>query len=252
MQVGLIIPIYNRTDITKFCLEKLKKATIRNFNIVIINDCSTEVKIVDYCNSYKHDDKTNKIYILHNDVNLGIAKTIKIGFDKLQELNCDIFINIDSDAFVNIGAFDSLLNMYRIVNQKKALYTGFNQASHSKSIISTHSIYFRKKSAGGINYLFHKSFYHIVRKALTQSIKQNFIWWDVILVDRICKKQHIPIFSTNPSVVQHIGIIGVNTDKNNFIKNKLFATDYKFDSINELFDLIKINSDYVLFLDDEY
>ena len=58
------------------------------------------------------------------------------------------------------------------------IYTGFNQKSHSKSIIKTYDNYHIKKSGGGINYLFHRSFYPVVSKALIYCITNNKKWWE--------------------------------------------------------------------------
>lgn len=117
--IGLIIPLYNRYEITKICLEKLKETDINNYKIVIIDDYSNDINIINYCNSYQHNNSTNQIFVYHNNSNLGIAKTIKFGFDKLLELNCDIFINLDSVALVNIDTFTVLLILYNKINNKR-------------------------------------------------------------------------------------------------------------------------------------
>ena len=57
----------------------------------------------------------------------------------------------------------------------------------------------------------------------------------------------IPIYSTRPSKIQHLGLNGYNTDNDNYIKNELYADDFVFDNKNELENLLIVNNIYKIF-----
>jgi len=84
MKVGLVITTYNRSEYTKQCFESLCPLLPIELFIVLVDDCSTEEKAI-----YLFDNVIFggvDIISLRNHKNLGIAKSLEIGFDSALNL----------------------------------------------------------------------------------------------------------------------------------------------------------------------
>ena len=75
----IIVPIYNAFDYLKRCIESVLLYTDLNINrLILIDDCSTDTKIIPYIEDLILNNKKN-IILLKNDINLGFVKTTNIG-----------------------------------------------------------------------------------------------------------------------------------------------------------------------------
>lgn len=71
-KITVIIPCYNAEKYIENCLSALSKQTYRNFNVIIIDDCSTDCtfsKLISLENNFYYN-----IQIIKNEINLGPAK----------------------------------------------------------------------------------------------------------------------------------------------------------------------------------
>lgn len=91
--VSIIIPIYNAYEDTKKCIESVLKYSTKNFDLILINDASTDERIEDLLNTYKHYPK---IKIITNNTNLGYVKSVNIGINNSKN---DLII-LNSDTIV--------------------------------------------------------------------------------------------------------------------------------------------------------
>ena len=92
--VAVMIPAYNEENTIARIIDDINnifKKHYKNYEIIIINDCSTD-KTLDICNEQKKKIKNLKIYT--NKVNMGKTKTILGG---LNLTNADILSFIDAD-----------------------------------------------------------------------------------------------------------------------------------------------------------
>lgn len=92
-KVSIIVPIYNAYDDTKMCIESVLKYSAKNYELILINDSSTDKRIHDLLNSYKDNPK---IKIINNNSNLGFVSSINIG---LKNSKNDVII-LNSDTIV--------------------------------------------------------------------------------------------------------------------------------------------------------
>lgn len=90
-KVSIIIPIYNAYEDTKCCIESVLKYSTKNYELILINDCSTDKRINELLDSYK--DFTN-IKIINNQVNKGFVGTVNEGFKTSK--NDVIMLNSDT------------------------------------------------------------------------------------------------------------------------------------------------------------
>ena len=101
-RVSIIIPVYiNKKDIydiTIQCLFSIVKTVDPcDVEIIIVDDGSREQK---YINLLKKIEKFSHIKIIHNDKNLGFAKTINNG---IRESSNDLILLLNNDVFIRDG-----------------------------------------------------------------------------------------------------------------------------------------------------
>ena len=119
-KVSIIVPVYNTGAKLKKCLDSLVNQTVKDIEIIIINDGSTdnsEEVIKEYIknNSKENEDKTesnssensNSVKIeFYSKENEGIAKTRNYGIEKA---NSDYILFVDSDDYIDVKLVEKLL-----------------------------------------------------------------------------------------------------------------------------------------------
>lgn len=126
-KVSIIVPVYNTGAKLKKCLDSLVNQTIKDIEIIIINDGSTdnsEKIIKEYIANYKkqkqYDSKENENKTKNNSSednnsveiefyskeNEGIAKTRNYGIEKA---NSDYILFVDSDDYIDLKLVEKLL-----------------------------------------------------------------------------------------------------------------------------------------------
>lgn len=97
--IDIIIPIYNAYEFTKKCIESVYKNTDVNYNLYLINDCSTDPQIGFLLDSLKSNEKPKKLknlIIILNEENLGFIKSVNKGMS--LALNHVILLNTDTEV----------------------------------------------------------------------------------------------------------------------------------------------------------
>ncbi len=92
--VSVIIPIYNVQDYLAECLESILSQTYVNFEILCINDCSTDDSLAVL---RKYAKKDIRIKIWNNDRNRGQAYSRNVG---LSNAVGDFILFVDADDFI--------------------------------------------------------------------------------------------------------------------------------------------------------
>jgi GT2 family glycosyltransferase/Flp pilus assembly protein TadD/glycosyltransferase involved in cell wall biosynthesis len=104
--VSIIIPVYNKIEFTKKCLEGINKFPPKGaYEIIIIDNCST-----DGTGEFLKSIKTPLVKIITNDKNLGFAKACNQG-SKAAVFKYLLFLNNDTEATSNwIGPLIKILD----------------------------------------------------------------------------------------------------------------------------------------------
>ncbi len=107
-KVSIIVPVYNTATKLKKCLDSLVNQTVKDIEIIIINDGSTdnsEEIIKEYIENYRKitqnesEKKCNTVKIeFYSKENEGIAKTRNYGIEKA---NSDYILFVDSDDYID-------------------------------------------------------------------------------------------------------------------------------------------------------
>ncbi len=109
---SIIIPTYNRQNRIKECLTSVLNQNFDNFEIIIVDDNSTD-KTLDICKNIKKKD--NRIKILDNKKNLGVGKTRNRGLLKAKG---KYVLFIDSDDKMKKK---SLLSIWRETSKNEGV-----------------------------------------------------------------------------------------------------------------------------------
>lgn len=103
--ISVIIPIFNAEDYLHVCLNSVLKQTYQNFEIICIDDCSTDssLEILEY-----FSQKDSRIKVLKNDSNRGPGYSRNKGLD----VACGKYVLfLDADDWFSLDAFEILSNI---------------------------------------------------------------------------------------------------------------------------------------------
>lgn len=103
-QVSVIIPVYNAEKYLRECLDSICKQTIRDIEIICVNDASTD-KSLEILKEFQANDE--RIIIISNETNFKQGKCRNSG---LNAAKGDYVGFVDSDDFVSINYFEELYN----------------------------------------------------------------------------------------------------------------------------------------------
>jgi glycosyltransferase involved in cell wall biosynthesis len=102
MKVTVLIPNYNNATYLLECLDSIKNQTFKHFEILIIDDCSTDDSIT-IINSFDDD----RIKLIKKERNSGIIETLNIGLDLIKT---EYIIRMDGDDIMHKQRIEKLVN----------------------------------------------------------------------------------------------------------------------------------------------
>lgn len=109
-KISIIMPSYNRADIIDQSIESCLNQKYSNFELIIVDDCSSDNSI-EVINKYLAQD--DRIKLIVNNTNLKLPMTLNRGF---KEATGDYFTWISDD---NVFHQDSLVRMAEVLDKHK-------------------------------------------------------------------------------------------------------------------------------------
>ena len=102
MKLSIIIPVYNPGHFLNQCIESVLKQTYKDFELIIINDGSTDdsKKVIE-----KYAEQDNRIKFF-NQENKGIIKTVSRG---VEIASGDYISFVDADDFCELNKYEVLM-----------------------------------------------------------------------------------------------------------------------------------------------
>lgn len=100
--ISIVVPVYNTEEYLKKCIDSILNQTYKNFEIIIINDCS-KGNADEIIKSYK--DK--RIKYIKNKTNMGIGYNRNLGITKSKG---DYICFIDSDDYIKEDFLELMYN----------------------------------------------------------------------------------------------------------------------------------------------
>ncbi len=106
MKVSVIIPVYNAEKFLPVCLESLAIQTLRDFEVIVVDDCSTDSSLAVAESFVERFDGRLKIFTLSANTGTG-AVPRNVG---LERACGDYVYFVDNDDFVIDDALETLYN----------------------------------------------------------------------------------------------------------------------------------------------
>lgn len=79
--VSIVLPVYNGAENIKESIESVLRQTYTNFELIVVNDCSTdhtELVVTEY------QKKDSRVKLFNNEVNLKLPKSLNRGFEEAE------------------------------------------------------------------------------------------------------------------------------------------------------------------------
>jgi glycosyltransferase involved in cell wall biosynthesis len=142
----LMMVTYNRLNLTKETLDDLVNTVHRPYNLVIIDNGSTDGTI-DYLNSLQ-DTENVKYNITLVNSNKGIAVGRNMALKKADELNTQWYCTIDNDVKMPNGWLDECINI--LIANKGFAAMGVNFEDTKYPVITKNGYSFQDKPHGNL------------------------------------------------------------------------------------------------------
>lgn len=113
IEISIVIPCYNAYSKMNKCLEMLENQKFKNFEVIIIDDCSTDDSY-EKLNAYTSKSLLN-IKLIKNNENIGAGKTRNKG---IKECNGKYLMFIDADDYISE---DCLYILNNIINSNSKI-----------------------------------------------------------------------------------------------------------------------------------
>ena len=127
--ISCVMPLYNCSRYMDKCITSLLNQTFTDFELIIVEDCSTDDSLVK-CKQYA--EKDSRIRVIHNNENKGAAVSRNIG---LTYATGEYIIFLDSDDYYHSEMFEKYYNK-AIENNVELVVGGFDHYWLDKDDIS--------------------------------------------------------------------------------------------------------------------
>ncbi len=107
-KISIIIPVYNTGSYLEECLESIKKQTFRDFEVICINDGSTD-KSLEIMEKFAREDK--RFRVVNQKKNMGICTTRAAGYKKASG---EYIAWVDADDVIDPEMYDK---MYKLASE---------------------------------------------------------------------------------------------------------------------------------------
>lgn len=102
--ISIIVPVYNSEVTLGRCIDSIIKQTYSNFELILIDDSSSDNSL-SICQNYSKID--NRITVKHNETNQGVTITRNTGLDIA---NGDYILFIDNDDYIDTNYIEVFVN----------------------------------------------------------------------------------------------------------------------------------------------
>ena len=110
--ISIIVPVYNVEKYLKRCIDSILNQTFKDFELILVNDGSTD-GCKEICNQYEKLD--NRIKVIHKE-NGGLSSARNAGLDIAKGKYIGF---VDSDDYINVNMYQNLLD--KLIKNKSDL-----------------------------------------------------------------------------------------------------------------------------------
>ena len=109
MKVSIIIPVYNKQKYLKKSIQSILEQTYDNFELIIVNDGSTD-NSSEICHNFQKKDKRVRVIDIENN---GVSNARNVG---ISNANGEYIQFIDADDYTANNMLEDLVNIARMYN----------------------------------------------------------------------------------------------------------------------------------------
>lgn len=171
IKLSIIVPIYNVENYLKKCLDSLINQNSTNYEIILVNDGSTD-KSLEICEQYEKENFNIKVYTKKNG---GLSSARNYGLDKAKG---EYISFIDSDDWISN---DYVKEIYNVIDNDK-----------SADVIAYNMIYINDGWQDGITRKIYDNFESMDRKSIIKECYNPSFAWARVYKNNIIKKYKFP------------------------------------------------------------
>jgi glycosyltransferase involved in cell wall biosynthesis len=130
-KVSIIIPVYNVSKYLRKCLDSVINQTLKDIEIIVVNDCSPDPLDDEICKEYVKKD--NRIKYIKHKKNLGLGGARNTG---IKNATAKYIGSVDGDDWVDEDMFEQLYNK---ITEKDwdVVICGFKRVNQKGEILSS-------------------------------------------------------------------------------------------------------------------
>ena len=126
--ISIIVPVYNVEDYIKQCLDSILLQTYTNFEVIVVDDGSTDSSS-EICDDFAKKDK--RFNVIHKE-NGGVSKARNIALDNV---NGSYVVFVDSDDVLPKDALKKMIDETIATNSEVSV-SKFNENFIGKNFLS--------------------------------------------------------------------------------------------------------------------
>lgn len=162
MLFSIVVPVYNVEKYIKECLESLVNQSFQDFEIIVVDDGSTD-SCGKICDEYAF--KHNKIKVIHKQ-NEGLLLARRTG---IKECKGDYILHCDSDDYVTSNMLQEIKEVINEYHPDMVMY-GYNIVNNEHEVLERHYTLFDQ------NEYFDKANKEVLIKTLVSTTWLNTMW----------------------------------------------------------------------------
>ncbi len=144
--ISVIVSAYNIEDYIEACVNSILKSTYRDFELIIVDDCSTDDTPA-LCNGIAQQD--SRISVIHLPENKGISNCRNVG---IQAAHGDYLYMIDGDDFIHPRMLEVLFNALDGTIYDFSMVRGFKVPKEADiNVFDTHNTDFSHLNKNELN-----------------------------------------------------------------------------------------------------
>lgn len=240
--VSIVIPVYGVERYIKRCLDSVVNQTLKNIEIIIVND-DTKDNSMEICEAFAKEDDRIKIY---NKLNEGLGLTRNYG---IERSNGEYIAFLDSDDFVDLDFYEKMYNNAK-KNETDACFTNYKIYNKDAQLIEENmrNIPFSGEIIDSKLVLFN------MLKVPTELAEKKFIGmsvWRAIYKKKIIKENSLKFVSERQFISEDI-LFNIdffsNANKISFIKDTYYYYCENSNSLTHIYreDRFKKNKELYL------
>lgn len=134
--LSIIVPVYNTRDYLTTCIESILGQTYKYFEVILIDDGSTDGS-ASICDEYAKKDE--RIKVIHKN-NEGIVSARKAGVELAQGR---YILGVDADDWIDPNRFENVANTIETTNSDIIYSSGMTMEYTDKSIVVEPKLLFK-------------------------------------------------------------------------------------------------------------